>query len=365
MSAALGTVQECPGAGALGPCPAASRIGAVRILAGSGPRPVALGGEAFLTGPFRGAPFGLLMQVRIAVGPFDLGTISFHARATMDPGSGRVTVTTDQLPQAAEGVSIRFQRIDLSMDRPGLVRNPTSCLGAGVEASIESSSGAMQDASSPLALRGCRRLGFRPRFLLALRGPKRLGRHDRPGMLVSAHLRRGGANLRSMRLSLPPAFGFALGGLGQICSRTDAAHDRCPGGSRVGSAFARTPLLSQPLQGGVYLVRPREDDQLPELSLSLSAAGVSVNAAGRTLVDHGHFVTVISGLPDVPLRSFEMSLRGGAHGVLALRADLCRRGGEERQAELSAQGQNGAKVGGGVSIGVGRRCGPEGDAGHR
>ncbi len=364
MSAALGAIEECPAAGALGACPEASRIGAVRILAGSGPGPVPLDGGLFLTGPYRGAPFGLLMQVRAAVGPFDLGTISFHAKATLDPGSGRVTVTTDQLPQAAEGVPIRFQEIDISMDRSGLVMNPTSCRDATVGASIEASSGAVRSLSSPVALRGCRRLRFRPRFQIVLRGSKRLVRHARPGVLVRSRLRPGEANLRSLRLALPPAFGFALGGLGQICSRVDARHERCPSGSRVGGATARTPLLSEPLKGDVYVVSPKDDDGLPELSLVLSAMGVSVSATGSTSLDHGRFVTAITGLADLPLRTFEMRLDGGDHGVLALRAGLCGPDSRRVEAALGARGQNGARVSEAVPIGVGGRCGPRDDARH-
>lgn len=364
MNAGLGAIEECPAAGALGPCPAGSRIGSVRILAGYGPEPLALGGGVFITGPYRGAPFGLLMQVRAAVGQFDLGTLSFQSKASLDPASGRATVTTDQLPQASEGVPIRFREIDISMDRPGLVRNPTSCRDAVLDARLESSTGTTRSISSPLSLRGCRRLRFRPRFLIALRGSKRLVRGARPGMLVRTRPRPVEANLRSMRMALPPAFGFALGGLGQICSRVDARHGRCPANSRVGAAVARTPLLSEPLQGGVYVTSPKDNGGLPELSLALAANGVSLNATGRALLDHGRFVTVISDLADVPLRSFEMRLRGGSHGVLALRADLCGGDGRRLKAELDARGQNGARLSEEVPIGAGGRCGSKGGGHH-
>jgi hypothetical protein len=345
LSAALGKVGPCAEAAvAAGACPAASRIGGVIAEAGSGPNPVALRGDAYVTGPYRGAPFGMLMQLNAAIGPFNLGAVSFRGAAAADGKTGRVTISTDKLPAEVEGVQVRFQAIKLSIDRPGLVRNPTSCRPASVDATIESSSGALATASSPLALSGCKRLGFRPRFEVALTGgDAELHRHGHPGLRISTRTRPGDTALRSMKMTLPGGLGFGLGGLEEICSRPDAAQGACPPGSRVGTALARTPLLSKPLKGAIYIVQPKGHG-LPDLGISLTALGTNLSISGRTESEDGHFVTKLVGLPDMPMSSFTMRIGGGDDGSFSLQKGLCREGRPRRlDAALNAAGQDGSR----------------------
>jgi hypothetical protein len=343
LSAALGSVEACPDANvAAATCPAASRIGGVLAEAGSGPNPVALRGDAYVTGPYRRAPFGLLLQLHAALGPLDLGTISFRATATVNGRTGRVVVSTDSLPEAIEGIPVRFQAIELTIDRPGLVRNPTSCRPTAVDATIEAGSGALATATSPLPLSGCHRLGFRPRFQIAFEGGGSLHRHDKPGLRISAHLRSGDTSLRGMKMTLPQALGFNIGGLKAICSRPDAAQGLCSAGARVGTAVARTSLLSKPLKGAIYVVQPNGTG-LPDLGISLAAMGVKVEISGRTENQDGHFVTKLVGLPDMPFSTFTMRMNGGSNGVFSLAKNLCK-GGRPRQlaSTIAASGQDGS-----------------------
>jgi hypothetical protein len=342
LSAALGSIEACSDtAVATATCPAGSRIGGVFAEAGSGPSPVALRGDVYVTGPYRRAPFGLLLQLRAVLGPFDLGTVSFRAAATVSGRTGRVVVSTDSLPDQIEGIPVRFQAIELNMDRPGLVRNPTSCRPAAVDAAIEASSGVSATATSPLALSGCRRLGFRPRFGIALEGED-LNRHENPGLRIAAHLRPGDTGMRAMKVVLPHALGFDIGGLRAICSRPDAAQGICSPDSRVGTAVAQTSLLNKPLKGGVYVVQPRGNG-LPNLGISLAAMGVQMQIEGRTESRKGHFVTKLAGLPDVPFSTFTMRMDGGSDGVFSLGSGLCRRGRPSRLASsFAATGQDGS-----------------------
>jgi hypothetical protein len=344
MSAALGTVQACPEAGvAVGVCPSASRVGGMLARVGSGPSPAALGGDVFLTGPYRRAPFGLLIQMRAALGPFDLGTVAFRATAQVDGRTGRVTVTSDPLPEAIEGIPVRFQAIELKMDRPGFIRNPTSCGSARADATIEASGGALAAAASSFELQGCRRLGFRPHFHLAFENSGALRRGDNPGLRVSARLRQSDTSLRAMKLSLPKALRFDASGLGEICSRRDAAHGDCGEGARVGVTSARTSLLSQPLRGSIYVVQPPGQGQ-PDLWLDLSAMGVRVELRVRTAARHGHLASDLVGLPDMPLSALTMRLTGGEEGVFVLATGSCDHGRPRQLTSIvEAAGQNGAR----------------------
>jgi hypothetical protein len=358
LSAALGKVEACPEAGvAAGACPLASRIGGVIAEAGSGPNPVALRGDAYVTGPYRHAPFGMLMQLHAALGPFNLGTISFRGASTVDGKTGRVTVSTDKLPAQVEGVEVRFQAIKLSIDRPGLVRNPTSCRPASVDATIESSSGALATATSPLALSGCKRLGFRPRFDIAFTGgAAELHRHGHPGLRISTRMRPGDTALRAMKMTLPSGLGFGLGGIKEICSRPDAAQGACPAGSRMGSALARTPLLSKPLKGAIYVVQPKGNG-LPGLGISLAALGTNLTISGRTESEDGHFVTKLVGLPDMPMSSFTMRIDGGDDGTFSLQDGLCKQGRPRRfDSTLAAAGQDGSRRRLLIPLETGARC---------
>lgn len=344
LSAALGNVQACSDADvAAATCPAGSRVGGVVAKVGPGPSPIALRGDAYVTGPYRRAPFGMLMQLRAAIGPFDFGTMSFRGAATVDGRTGRVSVSTDPLPESIEGIPVRFQAVELSIDRPGFLRNPTSCHPGSVDATIEASNGASVGAASPFTVRGCDRLGFRPRFRISLEGRGGLRRHGNPSLAISANMRRGDRTLRGMKMSLPRALKFDIDGLEEICSRQDAQLGACPPGARVGTASARTSLLSQPLKGGVYVVQPNGTG-LPDLSVGLTAMGVRLNVSGRTLERRGHLVTKLAGLPDVPLSNFAMRIGGGGDGVFALAASPCRNGRPRQFASsLLAEGQDGVR----------------------
>jgi hypothetical protein len=341
LSASLGAVQPCAGADlAAARCPAESRIGRVVAEVGSGSHPAALPGDMYLTGPLGRAPFGILMELHAAIGPFDLGTMAMSAGVQLDGRTGRVTVSVDHLPDAIEGVPIRFQAIELALDRGGLVRNPTSCGRKSVDAAIESQSGSSIEVSSNLALRGCAKLGFRPRIRIALEPHAGNGRGS-PRLLVKSRLREGDANMRTLRVSFPPILRFQVGDLKEICSRPDAAAGACPDGSRVGTASARTPLLGQPLEGSVYIVQPSDAGQ-PDLGLSLAANGVHFDLRGHTSNRHGHFVTTLAGLPDIALSSIAMRLGGGGSDAFSLGSTSCVDGHRRLPvAAIRAEAQNG------------------------
>ncbi|MGH2911293.1 MAG: hypothetical protein ACRDJ3_02335, partial [Solirubrobacteraceae bacterium] len=63
-----------------GKCPEASRIGTTRVASGAGSHPFEIGGNVYLTGPYRGAPFGLSIVTNAVAGPFDLGLVIVRAR---------------------------------------------------------------------------------------------------------------------------------------------------------------------------------------------------------------------------------------------------------------------------------------------
>jgi len=357
ISAALGAIEACPDAlAAAGNCPAASRVGSARAEVGSSSNPAIMLGSAYVAGPYRRAPFSLVLTLNAKIGPFDFGTVAFRALAQIDPRTGRVTVATDRLPSVVAGIPIRFREIVLALDRPGLVRNPTSCGPHTLDGTIESQEGTSASLSDPYRVSNCRRLGFSPRLSASLVKRGALQRHDPVGLEVSARFRRGDTALRSLVLSFPPALKLDVAGLKEICSRPDAQRGLCPPSSKVGFSRARTPLLSEPLAGSAYIVRPRGKGE-PDIWVALSGGGMKLALHGTTANDHGRLLTRLGGLPDLPLSSFKMRLGGPGTGLLSFDANPCARGRAGRlDTELRLLGQSGARRVSRLAIRTGASC---------
>jgi len=360
VSATLAAVTPCPAALAqAAACPASSRIGEALSELGPGTEPARLQGDVYLTGPYRGAPFGVALAFGGRLGPFDLGTLVVRGALRMDASSGRVAIATDPLPRVVEGIAVRFQTIQLRIDRPDFIRNPTSCRPATVAATITAAGGAVSRSSVPFSTRGCVLLPFRPAFAMALSGGSRQRREGKPGLRISMRMPAADANLRGAEFALPGAIGFDASALREICSRQAALAGNCPAGSRVGYGEARTPLVAGRLKGALYVVQPH-GTRNPDLWASLSAGGLEVTMRMETGQSHGRLVTRMQGLPDVPLESFAVGIAGGRRGVLSLKRGFC--AGDAAAAPsspLRLEGQNGALRHARVALDTGVWCGGE------
>jgi hypothetical protein len=355
VSAALGQVDPCPEAKIpSGACPASSRIGSTVAELGPGTSPARMGGEIFLTGPYKRAPFGLALVFNAKIGPFNLGTLVVRSALRIDSLSGQVSAETDALPTIFEGIPIRFQTIGLDLDRPGFMHNPTSCAPAAARATLRSAAGTVATPTSPFAVHGCISLPFRPDFSMRLDGGVELRREGKPGLRIQAKLPAGGANMRMADIAFPKRLQLDSSGVTDICAQGQAARGNCPKGSRVGSGFARTALLDDPMTGPIYVVQPHGGGT-PDLWTSLEGQGLHVNLKAETSVEHGQAATRLVDVPDFPLRSFTMRLAGGEHGLLKLTSAPC--AGGRLLAPMEIAGQNGTRVERRVPVAVQGGCG--------
>ncbi len=147
----------------------------------------------------------------------------------------------------------------------------------------------------------------------------------KPGLSVRIGGLSRGANLRSVQMRLPRLFRFNLGSLSELCSRQQAVAGRCPRGSSIGSASARSPLLAQPMKGSVFVAQPAGNG-LPEFWVDL---GISFDLEAKTVVSDGQLETRLERIPDVPLSSLSLRFAGGKDGVFSSRQSLC---GDSRSA---------------------------------
>ena len=277
LAASLGTVDRCAEPQVRdGSCPPASRVGSAMAELGPGDSPARLRGDIFFTGPHRGASFGIALVLGGELGAFRLGTLVVRGALRVDPFSGRVAVEMDALPTIFEGVPIRFQTIGLDLDRPGFMRNPTSCSPERVTATLRSDGGAVATPSTPFRVRGCIDLPFRPDFSVALGGAGEMRERGRPALRMSMRMPGGGANLRAVEALLPRLLQLASAGPKALCPRRAARAGKCPAAARIGTAGGRTPLLKQPMTGFLYAVQPRGNGS-PDLWASLSGQGLEIS----------------------------------------------------------------------------------------
>jgi hypothetical protein len=314
-------------------CPTASRLGSASVGAGAGASPYYVHGSAYLAGPYRGAPLSLAIVAPALAGPFDLGTVVVRSAIHVDPETAQVVAASDPFPSILRGIPLDLRSLRVSLDRPGFVRNPTSCNPTSVGALATSTAGTGTALSSRFQVGECRRLGFKPRVSLRLFGPTHRGAHPRFRTVLTP--RPGDAAVRSVSIALPGTELLDSRRLGAICSRDQFAAGRCPADSVYGYAKVWTPLLDGPLQGPVYL--RASAGRLPDLAASLSGQ-VALALAGRINSVHGRLRTAFRALPDAPLSKVVLTLRGGRRGLLVNTGGLCSR---QHRASAELVGQNG------------------------
>ena len=178
VSAGLRGVKLCeePQA-ATGDCPAESQIGKVTASAGLAGDPYTVEtGKAYITGPYKGDPFGVDVVVPAVAGPFNLGTEVVRSKVDVDPTDAHLTVVSDAFPTILDGIPLQLQHMNVTVDRPGFVFNPTSCEPMKLTGELESSEGATANVSTPFQVTNCAALrssrNSRSRPARRRRGPK-------------------------------------------------------------------------------------------------------------------------------------------------------------------------------------------------
>ena len=319
----------------LGSVPLGSPIGSVRALAGLGPEPAPLDGTAYLFGPWGGAPYSLKLLLPAKVGPFDLGTIMQRAAVEVDPVSARLSVNVDTLPQIFGGVPLKVRGIALDLDRPGFIRNPTSCEPMAITGTATTALGQMSPLVDRFQVGNCATLPFRPKLSLALSGA--VGRGGHPAVRAVYRSDPEGAAPARIALGMPARELLDLRHLRELCPRRLAA-ERCPRESRLGSLRIETPMLDAPLQGPVVVRVPSR--RLPDLSAEVRSGALRFVLHGRMTIRKGRFGVAFPAIPDIPLSRVVLGLPGGQRGLIVNSHSLCSGAG---RAEVSLEAHSGKR----------------------
>jgi hypothetical protein len=146
-------------------------------------------------------------------------------------------------------------------------------------------------------------------------------------------LRQSIVNSGTSIVTLPP--GLMLGaqaasGEGGLPLCTDAqfalesnAAPSCPAASVTANVTFDSPLQERPFVGKAYLGQQTGPNRLPQLMISADQGGTAADAPrvkllGQLSIDEqGRLVTKLTGLPDVPFNTFDLTFRGGDHASLS------------------------------------------------
>jgi hypothetical protein len=341
----LSNVKLCeePAADA-GLCGPESLIGETTVSVGLGGNPFSVrGGRVYITGPYRGAPYGLSIVNPAKAGPFDLedtpaqhpacDCVVVRAKIEVDPITAALTIASDStgpyaIPQIIEGIPLQIQHVNVTVNRPGFTFNPTNCAPMKITGGLTSSQGATSPLAVPFQVTNCATLAFKPQFKVSTAGKtSRKSGASLDVKLSYPKLAFGSqTNIAKVKVDLPKQLPSRLTTLQKACpdSTFNGNPTACPGGSKVGNATATTPIIPVPLSGPAYFVS-HGGAKFPELVIVLSGYGTTVQLHGETFISKkGITSSTFRQVPDVPIGTFELKLPQGVDSALAANANLCK-----------------------------------------
>ncbi|HLI31665.1 MAG TPA: hypothetical protein VKU89_02840, partial [Solirubrobacteraceae bacterium] len=330
LLANLNGVKLCEEAQAAeGSCPAESKVGSASVSAGAGSEPLSLAGSVYLTGPYKGAPFGLAIVVPAIAGPYNLGTVVVRAAVGLNMTNGQLSITTDALPQIVGGVPLRIRSVKIEINRSGFLVNPTSCGAASVSGQTTSSGGQGAAIADALTVEGCSGLAFAPTFALT----SSTSRRDWPSTLgIALHLPAGNAALKQTVITLPPGLSLnppAASGIEGCATEAlglgSESPITCPAASEIGTVAITSPLLPGALSGKLYVGAPLNAD--PEsgeeyrlfLAAKSATYNISLRLIGKLIANRetGQLRAVFEGLPPLPFSEMTLQVNGGKQPLFA------------------------------------------------
>ncbi len=352
LSGTLSNVKLCPEPQAdEGICPEDSLIGETTVSVGVGGNPFTVkGGKVYITGSYKGAPFGLSIVNPAKAGPFDLEDTPTHkpacdclvvrAKIEVNPITAALTITSNppgseySIPTIIEGIPLQIKHVNVTINHlEDFTFNPTNCNSMAITGTLLSTEDSADQLSEPFQVTDCAALGFKPQFAVATEG--KTSRADGASLTaklsypnVGGHsvLATGLANIAKVKVELPKQLPSRLSTLQKACTESTFKSNpaNCPAASRIGFAKATTPLLPGDLEGPAYFVS-NGSAKFPELIVVLTGyQGVTVDLHGETFISKtGITSSTFSTVPDVPVGTFELTLPEGPDSALAANGQLC------------------------------------------
>jgi hypothetical protein len=338
----LSKVSLCPEPQASeGTCGPESLIGETTVETGPGADPfLVTGGKVFITGPYKGAPYGLSIVVPAKAGPYTLsgttgnGTVVNRSAISVNPETSALTVTADPLPTVLDGIPLQLRLVNVTINRPGFIFNSTSCDKLAIGATLTSTEAASASGSSSYQVTNCGALTFKPKFTVSTSGKTSKSKGASLDAKVTFPADRSSgigqqathANIHSFKVDLPKQLPSRLTTLQKAClaATFEANPANCPAASVIGTVRVNTPVLSAQLTGPVYFVS-HGGEAFPSLEIVLQGDGVRVDVVASTFISKaGITSSTFKSVPDVPFESFELYLPEGPYSALGTNKNLCK-----------------------------------------
>jgi hypothetical protein len=317
-----------------GTCGPESQIGETSVETGPGADPfLVTGGKVFITGPYKGAPYGLSIVVPAKAGPYTLagttgkGTVVVRSTINVNPETSALTVTSDPLPTELDGIPLQLRLVNVTINRPEFIFNSTNCDKMAIGGTLTDTQATNAVESSSYQVTNCAGLGFEPKFSVSTSGKtSRLGGASLDAKVTYPAGAQGTeADIARVKVELPELLPSKLKTLQKACTAAvfNANPSGCPAASVIGIARVSTPVLRSQLSGPVYFVS-NGGEAFPNLIIVLQGEGVRVDLVGDTLIKGGVTSTTFKTVPDVPFDSFELYLPEGPNSALVAGGNLCK-----------------------------------------
>jgi hypothetical protein len=320
-----------------GTCGAESLIGETTVSAGVGSDPVAVtGGRVYLTESYGGAPFGLSIVNPVKAGPFDLehdtadpnqdpacDCVVVRAKIEVNPHTAELTVVTDPsgphaIPHMIDGIPVQIKKVNVVINRPHFIINPTSCNPLAVTGSIGSDESTTQALSVPFQIANCENLKFQPK--LEVSTPGQASKANGAGVSFKVSYPPGALGSQSWfneaKFQFPRQLPARLQTIQKAClaSVFETNRGACPPQSIIGHAIVHTPILPVPLEGPVYFVSYGAT-KFPDAVFVVKGYGVTIELHGETFINGKTGITTATfrDTPDVPFESLEVTLPTGPY----------------------------------------------------
>ena len=303
---------------ALPSCPTSSEIGSANVAAGPGSHPFHAVGRMFLAGPYKGAPLSMVAITPALAGPYDYGVVVVRVALAVNPLTAQVTANSDTVPSIIGGIPLRLRSIQVNLERPNFILNPTNCEPMSVASHGTGDQGTVANFSSFFQAVNCAGLPFKPSMTVTQKGGTK--RSKNPTVEFELKTRPGDANIKDVAVTLSKAWSIDQRHLGNLCSETELAAKQCAGRQAIGKVSVKTPLLDAPLTGPAYAVSGKGG--LPRLAFILNGQ-VSLVPRAKSFSVKGALKTTVPTVPDAPIGDFKLTVFGGKEGYLINSRSLC------------------------------------------
>ena len=255
-------------------------------------------------------------------GPYDYGVVVVRVAIAVDPLDAHVIATSDTVPSIIGGVPIRMRSIQVNLDKPNFMINPTNCAPMSVDSQGIGDQGALTELLLLLPGDQLRQPPVRTDFSVREPGGRKSTlRGKNPALRFDLQTRPGDANIKSLAVTLPPAYAIDQRHLGNICSEKELTATNCAGpGQRSARRRPTRPCSTSP--SAARSTRSRAPAACRG-SRSSSTARSSLRPRAETKSVGGGLKTTVPVVPDAPIGHFVFNLSGGKQGYLQNTRDTC------------------------------------------